>query len=143
MFRHLPALAQLVGDGFEARCRFGGGFHVVVDLGGLLHGLAAHREAGVVPPCATFSDGNYRLVTSWRQYLGPEKVAHGIINYPRGDGGGHCVDVGEFSEERLHSVCNFSEDYPLQYQHITQKVAHGGTSFLNSPVLNVAGRISG
>jgi len=48
LFGHLPALAQLVGDGFEAGHRLGGGFHVVVDLGGLLHGLATYREAGVV-----------------------------------------------------------------------------------------------
>ena len=43
---HLPALAQLVGDGFQARRRLGGSFDVVVDLGGLLHDLATHREVG-------------------------------------------------------------------------------------------------
>ena len=44
----LPALAQLVGDGFEAGRRLGGGLDVIVDLGGLLHDLAAYREAGIV-----------------------------------------------------------------------------------------------
>ena len=44
----LPALAQLVGDGLQARRGLGGGLDVVVDMGGLLHDLAAYREAGIV-----------------------------------------------------------------------------------------------
>nr|VFK38090.1 MAG: hypothetical protein BECKSD772F_GA0070984_102110 [Candidatus Kentron sp. SD]VFK42838.1 MAG: hypothetical protein BECKSD772E_GA0070983_102010 [Candidatus Kentron sp. SD] len=48
LFGLFETLAQLFGDGFEARRGFGGGFHIGVDLAGLLHGLAAHGDAGVV-----------------------------------------------------------------------------------------------
>ena len=44
----LETLAQLLCEGFQAGSVFGCGLDVVVDLCGLLHGLAADRQLRVV-----------------------------------------------------------------------------------------------
>ena len=90
LFSYLPALAQLVGDGFEARRRLGGGFHIIVDLGGLLHGLATYREAGVVPRVQLFG----RLPSSVSTYYTKSCTrGHIVLEFAGLEGGGENIRV--------------------------------------------------